>query len=258
MSKLKKMIKFNSIPKRYRDMAKEIESSFVDTTRTGRVKKTGFSASSLGWNEGKCPRAWYIKFNGADVTEEVSFFSRSSMFSGTARHEFLQECISSNENLSVEVEKEFKWSDPPLRGFIDIVVKDEDQSIPIEIKTCMSRAFEHRANNVDAKDYHILQILIYMEHLDSEMGYVLYENRDTFERVLVPIMAKDYEGYTEYLMSWMRSVYSAFENNDPPKFFKGKRSNSKICSQCPFKKECDSLPEGDAEIDLLEMPDNEG
>lgn len=252
---LKKFIAYKGLTPAQREIIKEIESSFTDEVRKKTVKKKSFAPSSLGWNEGKCPRAWFYKFEGADVEETISFRSKSNMETGSVRHEFLQNFLSDNPNLEIEIEVELTNDSPPIRAFADGVIVWDGKKYPLEIKTAGVNGYEYREETYVAADYHKAQIIPYMVILGSEMGFFLYENRDTYDHIIIPIRMADYQEYAEYLFDWMRRVYAAYEENKLPQYFPGKRTNSKVCKECPFKKVCDEDGATENEpIALLELP----
>ncbi len=255
MSKLKRMLASEKLTPEQKLLVQKIKASFTDETKTSYVKKKTFAPSSLGWGEGKCPRAWFIKFNGTEIEETVSFKQKSNMESGSDRHAFLQEYIANNPELEVEIEQELKCVDPPIRAFADVVLKTEPR-IPVEIKTASDQAFVYRTASFKPAAYNKLQLLIYCYILESELGFLFYENRNDFENLLIPVFMSEEQEYMDYLIKWLRDVYAAYESDVIPNFFEGKRSNSKICKECPFAKQCEELGEveGAVDIQLLEMP----
>lgn len=255
MSKLQKMLASEKLTPEQRDLVKKIKASFTDETKVSKIKKKTFAPSSLGWGEGKCPRAWFIKFNGAEVEQTTSFKQKSNMESGSDRHAFLQKYIAENPDLDVVIEQELKSVDPPIRAFADVVLQTEPK-IPVEIKTASDQAFAYRTSAFKPASYNKLQLLIYCWILESEIGFLLYENRNDFENLIIPVFMKEEQEYLEYLLGWLRDVYAAYESDKIPNFFDGKRKNSKICGTCPYKGQCDEAGEveGAVDIQLLVMP----
>lgn len=254
MSKLARMLAKERLSEEQLQVVQAIQNSFEPKTETEIVEKTSFSPSSLGWSSGKCSRRWYLAFSGTEATEEISYRSESNMSNGSARHEHLQEALSNNEQLDVDIEVDLVHEDPPIHGFVDAHIKS--QNIPIEIKTASDQAFAYRVTKFAPANYHVLQLIIYMRILKSELGLLFYENRNDFENLIIPVFYRDYEEYADYLFDWLRQVRKAYDDGTMPNFFEGHRSNSKICKTCIFKSACDAAGEKDNGVDLplLEMP----
>ena len=256
MSSLKKLGAYKGLTQEERQIIKDIEASFVDKTKSKTVKKKSFAPSSLGWNEGKCARAWFFKFEGTDIEETITFKSASNMKSGSDRHDVLQEYLSENPSLDIEIEQELTNVSPPIRAFADGVILRNGKKYPLEIKTAGTAGFEYREQTYIPAAYHKVQLIPYMVILNSDMGFFLYENKENYDRILIPVRMADYAEYAEYLFGWMRKVYAAFEENKLPDFFTGKRSNSKVCKECPFYTQChEEGPTDNPKIDLLELPE---
>lgn len=260
MSKLAKMLATQRLTAEEKRIVTEIGKSFVDQEQNRYVKKKSFAPSSLGYNEGKCPRAWYLKFNGVDSEDVLTFKGRSNMETGTNRHELLQEYLAANPNLDIDIEVELTAEDPPIRAFADGIMHMKDGSdgvIPLEIKTSGDQAFAYRVTSFKAANYHKLQLLIYCWIKDARMGVLLYENRNDFEHTKIPVFVEDHQEYLDYLLDWLRTVYKAYTDDTVPNFFEGKRKNSKICKDCPFYKPCHELGEKENGVDikLLELPE---
>ena len=203
-----------------------------------------------------CARRWHLLFRGANwkSTDEAKAIDR--MNSGTDRHERLQEKLMAGP-LDVSVEDNLRMTDPPLNSYCDVVIHQDGKDIPVEIKTVSSDAFAFRQTSLKVAPYHLTQLLIYMEILQSDIGFIFYENRDTFEKLVIPVkMTDEYRDYLSYLFNWMETVYSEHERGEIAREFKGKRKNSKICKGCPVKEDCESnkFP-GTVDLPLLKRID---
>jgi CRISPR/Cas system-associated exonuclease Cas4 (RecB family) len=136
-----------------------------------------------------------------------------------------------------------------MRGYIDVY--DPDTNTPIEIKTCNARSFDIRKEKMEPALYQMRQLLVYMHVKKSKLGLMVYECRDTFETLIIPIvMTDERQAYIERVFEWMKEVEKT-KTEGLVKVFPGKRVNSKICSQCPVKAACDAAGEGVLEIPLL-------
>ena len=233
----------------HKKLIQNVKSSFKGEIKTGKIKKTGFSASSLFYGKGGCPRYWSLLFAGDwEVHDEWQYFNRRAVHAGSASHDHLQEMILEH-NPNAIVEQEFRIEDPTMRGFIDIYFPDEN--VPMEIKTCNNRTFEIRKEKMQPADYQMRQLLVYMHVKKAELGLMMYENRDTFETLIIPIvMTDEHTAYIKKVFEWMREVEKS-KTEGLAKVFPGRRSNSRICAECPLKAACDAAAEGVLELPLL-------
>lgn len=234
-----------------------LKESFPDTIKDEEVTKTGFSPSALVWGDGKCARRWHLLFSGAHWYSEDDAISIDRMQAGTDGHERIQKRLEEGP-LEVEIEANLRMEDPPLNSYCDAVVKTETKVIPLEIKTVSDMAFEARKATQKPAHYHITQLLLYMHMLETDEGVILYENRDTFKKLAIPIyMTDEYREYLEELIDWMRVVRGAHDDGMLAKVFKGRRKNSRMCAGCPVRQACDNAPEGVIQIPLLKGLDKQ-
>lgn len=234
-----------------KDIMKGIRDSFVDDVRDGFVQKKTFSPSRVAWGSGGCPRNWYFLFTGVNSKETISSFAQDNMQNGTDSHARIQDRIMSGP-LDVVCEENLEYNDPPINSYCDVIVEYQGKRVPVEIKTCNQVAFEYREGSGKAADYHILQLLVYMKILGSDLGFIMYENKNSYEKLLIPVHMDEVNTETiENAFAWMRETREAFDNSQLPKYFKGRRSNSKICKECPVKAVCDETGDGVVDIPLL-------
>lgn len=236
---------------------REIKHAVRDEIRSGKIYKKGFSASALGWGSGTCPRRWWFAFNNSPGYEVVTAKSRKNMANGTAIHDFIQKEITANVP-GARVEEEFWVENPPMHGFIDVIHSTKsNQDIIFEIKSATDEAFSYRSSSGKAAAYHKLQILIYMYVKKVKLGVFMYQNKNDYDDTFIAerMDEKNLE-YIKYVFDWMRKVYATYESGVVPGFFKGKRSNSKVCKECPFAQVCAETGEApnSESIDLLVMP----
>lgn len=229
-----------------------LKESFPDTIKDEEVTKTGFSPSALVWGDGKCARRWHLLFDGAQWQSEDDAISIDRMQAGTDGHERIQKRLEEGP-LDVEIEANLRMEYPPLNSYCDAIVRIDDKVIPLEIKTVGDMAFEARKTTQKPAHYHLTQLLLYMHILETDEGILLYENRDTFKKLSIPIyMTDEYRAYIDEMIDWMRVVRGSYEEGMFAKVFKGRRKNSRMCAGCPVRQACDNAPEGDIQIPLLE------
>lgn len=228
-----------------------LKESFPDTIRDEEVTKTGFSPSALVWGDGKCARRWHLLFEGAPWYSEDDAISIDRMQAGTDGHERIQKRLEEGP-LTVRIEENLRIAYPPLNSYCDAVIETEDKVIPLEIKTVGDMAFEARKTTQKPAHYHITQLLLYMHILETDEGIILYENRDSFKKLAIPIyMTEEYRAYIEEVLDWMRVVRGSFDDGLFAKVFKGRRKNSRMCASCPVRQACDNAQEGEIQIPLL-------
>jgi CRISPR/Cas system-associated exonuclease Cas4 (RecB family) len=237
---------------------KKYEEVYLSSSnRSGWKKKKTFSPSQLGYGHGTCPRYWYVAFSGADFVDEVDSKGLANMDNGTYAHERVQSTI---EKMGILREKELEVlsQDPPIRGFVDIVIDWEGKLIPGEFKTTNDMGFTWRKTTGKPPVTHYIQFIIYLKVLDADEGFLLYENKDNQEMAIIPLrMNETNEKYVDYLFDWMRETYKAFDEETLPTNPFNRRKNAKICNGCPVKKDCfdmDKFGIGEVDLPLLKVP----
>lgn len=234
--------------------AKLFEEAYESTARSGKdTKKTTFSPSTVGYGHGNCARYWYIAFTGADFDENKDAGALANMLNGTYAHERIQK-IMENTGILKETEREVKHDDPPIRGFVDLIVDWEGTDVVGEIKTTKDEIFAIRSSQMKPAGYHKIQVLMYMKVLEINQGFVMYENKNTQEICIIPIdMNEANQELIERVFDWLRLVYKNYEDGNLPK-----RSFTKStyqCKGCPAKTECwVKLENTDNVIEPLEVP----
>ena len=214
-------------------------------------KKTSFSPSVVGFGYGRCPRYWHYAFNGAVFDEKFKPQSAAAMDNGTLAHERIQKSYVQAEELDAEIEKEILNSDPPIRGFADVIVTVDGKRAVGDIKTIKSNGYLSRVLNMKPSDSHYLQVLLYMYIEGLDHGFLHYENKDTHEEVFMPILMTDrVREYVEYVLDWMRSTYAAHTEGLPKRPYE---KHSVSCTYCPLSKRCWSDSEGTVDLPPLEV-----
>ncbi|QJD50835.1 CRISPR/Cas system associated [Streptomyces phage Bmoc] len=230
-----------------------LEDAYVNSRPKERYsKKVSFSPSSLGYGAGTCPRYWYLAFEGGTFVDTFDGLSVANMANGTAAHARIEKLFGDAGVLDA-AEKEITYQNPPIRGFVDVIVDFEGRKIVGEFKTTRQESYIHREANGTPIDYHKVQVLIYMRVLGIDDGFVLYENKNTQELFLVPIKMDDANAeYTDYIFQWMRDVRENWENQTlPTRPFTKK---NKACKSCALFNVCwNESPDGDITIAPLEV-----
>ncbi len=242
---------FKKTPYNLNSLAKIMDASYAyEPSEIEYIQKKTFSPSVIGYGHGQCPRYWPLVFRGGEFVINHDAASKDSMKSGTDAHARIQSNFQ-NSDLNIECEREIISNDPPIRGFADMIIHDfEGFTIPVEIKTTRAEAFAFRQAKRTPPSYHEIQLLIYMHILDTKYGLFLYENKNDHSKLLLPLeMTESNKTKVQEVFSWMRNIYSRYENDDLPEI--PYRKNSKICKNCPINDYCHNQPEGNIKVDPL-------
>ncbi len=235
-------------------LAQLIEDAYMASGRepSDRAKKS-FAPSNLGYGAGICPRQWWYAFTGGVIREEdADSTGIANMAYGTEAHERIQNIFKAS-GILVEKEREVVSENPPIKGFADLVIDWQGEEVVGEIKTTMQESYiSKRAKNQPA-GYHLLQVLIYMKVLGLNKGFILYENKNTQNLLILPVVWNvANKKLIEETFQWMEDVYENWTNGELPT--RPFRANSKVCSQCPFTKHCWNDEEGTVTLPTLEVP----
>lgn len=238
----------------HNEFAKMLEDAYVATARDGKdTRKTSFSPSTVGFGHGTCPRYWFIAFSGADFDETKDAAAIANMMNGTYSHDRIQKMMESTGTV-VELEREMKFQDPPIRGFADAIIKWDDKEVVGEIKTAKEEVFAVKQASNKPSGSHLVQILIYMKINNSDEGFIMYENKNTQEICIIPVSMN--EKNTEFIdgvFEWMRQVYANYQAGTLPS--RGYSKTSYQCKYCPVKKTCwKKMEDGDDVLDTLVVP----
>lgn len=214
-------------------------------------KKYTFSPSTVGYGYGTCPRYWSLAFSGAEFKDSFNAQGMAAMNAGTQAHERIQSAMQ-KAGLVKELEREIKLADPPIRGFADIIMEIDGEEIVGEIKTVKAEGFDIRKDTSTGADSHIVQLLIYMKALELNEGFFLYENKNSHEIAIIPIvMSEENKKYADYIFEWMKEVRQAWEDGKNIK--RAFKQEAFPCTYCPIKDECWSKPDGRTKIQPLEV-----
>lgn len=232
-----------------------LEQGYLSKRRgTKPTKKETFSPSSIGYGHGTCPRYWYMVFNGCEAEDTTDALGVANMANGVAAHDRIQGVF---EELEILIDKEvpIRLNDPPVFGYIDLLVRWDNEVVVGEIKTARQESFLFRQNSMKPSVNHLLQILLYMKATGKQQGFFYYENKNTQEFLIIPVqMDEKNEKIIEDSMEWLRAVRKNWETGELPKRPFGKRN--KNCKNCPIFNECwNNYPEGTAELPAMEVPE---
>lgn len=230
------------------ELSNVLEQAYMIQAKGDRfIQKQSFGPSFLSYNHTTCPKYWYHLFKGVDIEEDVDPLGIAVMASGTAAHDRIQQLF---QNLDILVAKEIEitMKSPPIRGYLDMLVRWGDEIVVGEIKTTNQESFMYRQATMKPSVSHLIQLLIYMRATGKQKGFFYYENRNTLQFLIIPvIMNEKNEKILDDVLGWLKETYSAFENDTMP--LRPFRKSSKMCKHCPIAAVC-WLSENDGEIKI--------
>jgi CRISPR/Cas system-associated exonuclease Cas4 (RecB family) len=233
-------------------LSKLLDEAYLEGKNTKKfMKKTTFSPSTVGYGHGNCPRYWYIAFDGTEFSDTFDSISVANMSNGTAAHDRLQKIFEKTGKVK-EIEREMLKDNPPVRGFADVILDWDSKTVVGEIKTTKDEAFLFRQNSMEPSKNHLLQILIYMDVAEAEEGFLLYENKNNQEILIIPIyMNESNRAFLEECYTWMKDVHSGWEQRELPK--RPFRKNNSICKNCPVMDTCFDMEDGEKLVPVLKI-----
>lgn len=223
-----------------------------------RAKKS-FAPSGIGYGSGTCPRQWFYAFTGGVIREDnPDAMGIANMAYGTEAHARIQK-VFKDAGILVEEERKVVTDDqpdmPPIFGFADLIINWQGEEAVGEIKTTNQESYVSKKAKSAGAGYHLLQVLIYMRVLGLNKGFLLYENKNTQQLLLIPVtwnvantkLADD-------AFEWMQKVYDNWQaGTKPTRPFKSERSV--VCKTCPFKTHCwEDAEDGVVTLPVLEVP----
>jgi CRISPR/Cas system-associated exonuclease Cas4 (RecB family) len=227
-----------------------IVQAHKDSLKSEYKRKNSFAPSTVGYGHGKCPRYWYYAFSGTEFADKNDYKSLSNMANGRDAHERIQKIIDKTP-YNVVVEQEALSSDPPIRGFIDLELVDFN--VPVEIKTTNDDQYRLHKVSGTVSPSHKVQTLIYMKIRGASEGIVMYENKNTHEIHMVPVvMTPANEKFIDYVFDWMRNVKAKIDEGAIPmrKF----QTSPYVCKNCPVGAACFLEPDGNENVEELKVP----
>jgi len=246
-----------------------INAGYLVKTKTRFVKKNNFSASSLAYGAGECPRYWTLAFDGQITYDNSDAMGVANRTQGTLGHGRIQEAIEASGLLAQDMEfdpiprkysqqthpaMEFrvKTDDPPFDGYGDVMIDYKGERLVGEIKTIKNDEFEYRKINRRPKMAHLMQLLLYMKVWKMRKGVMIYENKNTHELLTLPVVVSEhYRAWAEEVFDWMKLVYKNWQEKQLPEI--PYRSNSKICKVCPIQKACAEAGDGTIKIKPMRL-----
>jgi CRISPR/Cas system-associated exonuclease Cas4 (RecB family) len=244
-------------------ISQAIEAGYLAQRRGDKVttKKT-FAPSTIGYGHGNCARYWYHGFDGVLFEDTTDALGVANMAYGTDAHTRIQKILE-DQGMLVAAEVEITLQDPPIRGYMDALVRWKDEVVVAEIKTTRQESFVFKQVSGKGSPNHMIQLLIYLKATGKQKGFLLYENKNDQSFLVVPVeMTPANEAKLESVLEWLRTVRKAWEDQDLPnrpfrskKDEDGNRLIGKVCQSCPVRKACwEDSPEGTNKISKMEMP----
>lgn len=237
-----------------------IKAGYSALGREAKVRvKESFAPSSIGYGNATCPRYWYLAFEGKYVFDEsgTDHMALANMDNGNEVHKRLAKVFEASGQL-VSSESELIMSDPPVRGYIDAIIRVGEEKVVVEVKSIKQEMFVMRANNMKAAPYHMYQILLYLKGANKKHGAIVYENKNDQSLLVIPVTMDEHnETIIEAALEWMRKVRKNWEDsteeNDNLPTRPWTRRN-KNCKGCPLFDECwNNLPDGNVTIEPMEV-----
>lgn len=234
----------------------KLDDAYLATKRPdGEMTKYSFSPSTIGYGHGNCARYWYMAFSGAEFIDNNEAVNIANMAVGTQSHERLQGLIRTFPEF-VEEEKEIKNEYPPIRGFIDLVMNYDGETVIGEIKTAKQEVWDTRQAEMKSSTNHMLQLLTYMKLTGAKEGFFLYENKNTQEVLVIPIQMNDRNSkIINDAFEWLSKVWDNFKDGDLPVIPDGYTKSKAPCKYCPLKKSCwaKTADEGSVHIPSMDI-----
>lgn len=230
-----------------------LERQYLKSNRSGTRTKQTFAPSSIGGYNGVCPRYWYLAFSEHEFNDNNDALGIANMANGTAAHSRIEKLLEES-GIPVDVEVEMKMADPPIRGYIDMMLEVDGEVVIGEFKTTRQEVFMIRQASMKPSAQHLIQLLIYLKATGKTSGFLLYENKNTQEFLVIPVqMNEKNEAIIEEVFEWLRMVYKNFEEGELPKRPFTKRN--KTCKSCAIFEWCwEKQPEGTIDIPIMEVP----
>ena len=211
------------------------------STRLGRetkwTKKKSFAPSSFyPKGNGVCPRYWFYAFHGEIMTYENTARQRANMDSGTAAGERIAN-LYEEAGILIDAEYDLRHEDPPIHGYVDLVVDWQDEEMVGEVKTTTAESWNIRRASMKPPGYQLIQLLIYMYVMKREKGFFVIENKNTHELLIIPIkMTDERKELVEMVFEWMRAVKKASDEDTMPT--RPFTPRSMQCKSCPVWDDC--------------------
>lgn len=233
-----------------------LEKGYLLSARESKfTTKKSFAPSSIGYEKGTCPRYWHIAFSGADFIESPEAFGVAVMGAGTASHDRIQKALE-KAGVVVELEAKAELQDPPVFGYIDLILEIDGEKVVGEIKTTGADIFRYRMTSHKPAPYHLYQILLYMRITGLDKGFLMYEDRDSLQICVMEIsMDEKNAKVLDDALDWMRTVYNNWKDGGEIAAAPWTKRN-KACRHCPVFNDCwdeEKYPKGEKTIPAMEV-----
>jgi CRISPR/Cas system-associated exonuclease Cas4 (RecB family) len=224
----------------------KIKSGYAAQRKASFKKRDSFTPSTLTYGSGKCPRFWYLWFEGNEAESKTDWYSVANMDSGTDRHGRIEKAME-HAGMLITNEERLSYQDPPISGRTDAIIQWDEHNILTEIKTLNEDSFHYLNVKGEPRKYHVEQLLIYMKILKKSFAMLIYESKNSHELSIFPVhLSQHYKDFINYFFGWMKEVKKASDDGLLPE--NPYRSNSKVCKGCDFETTCRSKPKGDIKI----------
>lgn len=237
-----------------KEMARIIDEAYLGARRESKsTAKVSFSPSNLGYGSGLCPRRWFYDFSGGfSRIDEADSVSIANMAYGTDSHARLQD-IFEKAGILIEAETTIKSEDPPIFGFVDLVLNWQGKETIGEIKTTTQESFVAKKSKNKPAGYHLLQVLIYMKVKEAEQGFLIYENKNNQNLLIIPVFWTDEnKKLIEDAWAWMKMVWEHCQDGELPKRKFSQKSIN--CKACNYSTHCWSDEVGEVDLPALVVP----
>ena len=209
-------------------LVQAVDDHLSERNEVSFKKVNGFHPSYTN----QCKRYWYYMFEG--VNTEVDFRPQTYRIfdNGHAVHDRLYKYFR-EMGILVNEEIPVNYSSPPIEGTADGIINWYGEKL-IELKSISSEGFHYRQIYKKPKDEHYRQAQIYMECLNLDSGFVIYENKNNQE--LLPIYIEKDQVFIDKLFKKYREIYGSFVQQIIPE--RPYKITSKHCQSCNVRSLC--------------------
>ena len=207
---------------------KSIDDALIKRNKPEFKKVIGFHPSYTN----QCSRYWYYMFEGVPITPDFRAQTLRIFDNGHAVHDRLYGYFKEMGILVAE-EIPVSYSSPPIEGTADGIINWHGEKL-IELKSISSEGFHYRKLYNKPKDEHYRQAQIYMECLNLDSGFVIYECKNNQE--ILPIYVEKDQPFIDKLFKKYREIYGNYINGSIPD--RPYKRTSKHCSDCNLSALC--------------------
>jgi len=194
-----------------------------------RYKKWGgFHAS----NTNECVRYVNYMFTGIEVPPDHTPRVQRIFDTGHDMHARFGEYFK-RMGIVISQELPITYDDPPIESTLDLIIDWGGPKV-VELKSINEAGFTYRRLYGKPKDDHYRQIQIYMKVTGIHEGYVIYENKNNSEILILPVSLD--EDFIEKLFKKYRKFYKVYTDGIKPAR-PYKRSGEK-CQRCALRVHC--------------------